>query len=97
MKLDNDDLTCQLYEATMALGMESKRRQVAEEDIVRMQESQKCTEEQLLESTGKLEQLQSILSSLSSAVDIAMPALQDIRQSTNIFIGAKGRKPSELH
>lgn len=92
MQHDNDDLSCKLHEATTALSMESNRRQLAEEDIVRLQESQRCLEKELLEQTNKLGLLQSILSSLSSALDLAIPVLQDIRQSTEVCIVTEVRE-----
>lgn len=60
--------------------MESKRRQLAEQDNQQLQDRQRWLEEQLQESQSLTVHFQGIVSSLFAVVDTALPALEEIRQ-----------------
>lgn len=60
--------------------MESKRRQLAEEDNQRLKDHQGWLENQLQESQNLVVHFQGIVSSLFNVADTALPALEKIRQ-----------------
>lgn len=60
--------------------MESKRRQLAEEDNQQLKDHQRWLEEQLQESQNLIVHFQGIVSSLFAVADTALPALEEIRQ-----------------
>lgn len=80
LKLNNDDLLVQIHQVTAELDMESKRRQLAEEDNQRLKDHQQWLEEQLHKSQNLVVHFQGIVSSLFTVADTALPALEEIRQ-----------------
>jgi aromatic ring-cleaving dioxygenase len=80
LKLNNDDLSIQIHRATAELDMESKRRQLAEEDNRRLKDHQTWLEEQLQNSQNLVVHFQGIVSSLFAVADTILPELEEIRQ-----------------
>lgn len=64
--------------------MESKRRQIVEEDNQQLKDHQRWLEEQLQESKNLVEHFQGIVSSLFAVADKALPALEEIRQRAGV-------------